>query len=339
MADVANLAGVSHQTVSRVLNDHPNVRDGTRDRVLAAIAQLGYRRNSSARALVTRRTNTLGVVALDTTLYGPASTLLGIEWAAREAGYFISIVSLKTITRSGVDDAIDYLAEQSVDGLIVIAPHWWAADALAGLPEDFPAVAVEGGRAGLLPVVAVDQVMGAAMATQHLLDQGHTTVWHIAGPTDWLESEGRIVGWRQALEAAEAPRPPLIYGDWSPRSGYEAGLALVAKADEDGALPVDAVFVANDQMALGILRAFGEAGIRVPDDVTLVGFDDIPEAAYFSPPLTTVRQDFGEVGRRCIELVLMQIEAGARRGEEYRSIVAPELIVRRSTQRADPAQG
>src|ERR687897_1264906 len=146
MADVARRAGVSHQTVSRVLNDHPNVRESTRDRVLQAIEELAYRRNSTARALVTRRSQTLGVVAFDTTLYGPASTLFGVEQAAREAGYFLSIVSLKAITRSTVDDALGYLAAQSVDGLIVIAPQRQAVEALAAVPSDLPVVAVEGGR-------------------------------------------------------------------------------------------------------------------------------------------------------------------------------------------------
>ncbi|NED98826.1 LacI family DNA-binding transcriptional regulator [Phytoactinopolyspora halotolerans] len=331
MVDVARMAGVSHQTVSRVLNDHPNVRPATREKVLAAIEQLGYRRNRTARALVTRRTNTLGVVAFDTTLYGPASTLFGIEQAAREAGYFVSIVSLKNITRQGIDEALDYLAEQSVDGLIVIAPQRSAVDALAGRPPKMPAVAVEGGEAGELPVVAVDQVEGAKMATRHLLDQGHRTVWHVAGPAEWLEAEGRVRGWQQALEESDAPVPEFIRGDWSPLSGYQAGQELV-KRRRDGAAPVvDAVFAGNDQMALGLLRAFGEAGIRVPDDVRVVGFDDIPEAEFFSPPLTTVRQDFAEVGRQSMSMLLAEIDSGPRRSSARRSIVAAELVVRASS--------
>jgi DNA-binding LacI/PurR family transcriptional regulator len=336
MADVAKIAGVSHQTVSRVLNDHPNVRPETRERVLEAIAKLGYRRNLSARALVTRQTNTLGVVAFDTTLYGPASTLFGIEQAARDAGYFVSIVSLKTITRRNIDEALGYLAEQAVDGLIVIAPQRTAAEALAGLPSTLPAVAVEGGEAGTLPVVAVNQVEGARLATRHLLDLGHSTVWHVAGPSDWLEAEGRVRGWRDILEEAGAPVPKLLHGDWSPRSGYEAGRQLAETARRRTGHPFDAVFVANDQMALGMLRAFGEAGIRVPDDVSLVGFDDIPEAEFFSPPLSTVRQDFTEVGRRSIDMLLAEIENGAHRGDGRQAIVPPELVVRASS---GPAHG
>lgn len=170
MADVARAAGVSHQTVSRVLNDHPNVRAETRARVLAAIDRLGYRRNLLARALVTRHSRTLGVVSFDTALYGPASTVYGIEQAARAAGYFVSIVSLRTIDQAGVRDALDYLAGQSVDGVVVVAPQRSAASALADLPRDLPAVAVEGGHEGDVPVVCVDQIGGARLATEHLLD-------------------------------------------------------------------------------------------------------------------------------------------------------------------------
>jgi DNA-binding LacI/PurR family transcriptional regulator len=223
MADVAKVAGVSHQTVSRVLNGHPNVRAETRTRVLQAIDQLGYRRNLAARALVTRHSRTLGVVSFNTTLYGPASTVYGIEEAARNAGYFVSIVSLRTIDRAGVHDAIDYLAEQGVDGIVVVAPQRAAAQALADLRTGVPAVAVGGGRAEEVSVVSVDQVEGARLATRHLLDLGHKTVWHISGPSGWLEAEGRIEGWRSALAAAGCAAPEVLTGDWSPRSGYRAG--------------------------------------------------------------------------------------------------------------------
>lgn len=328
MADVARRAGVSHQTVSRVLNDHPNVRPETKERVMQAIEELAYRRNSSARALVTRRTNTLGVVAFDTTLYGPASTLFGIEQAAREAGYFISIVSLKTITGKSVSEALDYLAERSVDGVIVIAPQRTAAEALSALPADVPVVAVEGGRAPDRPVVCVDQVAGATAATEHLLSLGHRTVWHVTGPQNWLEAEARQDAWRAALIAAGAPVPEAVPGDWSPRSGHEAGRRL-AETRAAGA-DVTAVFVANDQMALGMLRAFHEAGIEVPRDVSVVGFDDIPEAEFFPPPLTTVRQDFAAVGRNSIGVLLDRIESGP--SQPPRRVVVPaSLIIRAST--------
>jgi len=273
MLDVAQLAGVSHQTVSRVLHDSPHVRGDTRERVLQAIRQLDYRPNSMARALVTGRSKTLGVVTFDTTLYGPASTLLGIEQAAHDAGYAVSISSLRSLNRGTVLAAIERLRGQGVDGVAVIAPMQAGADALRHVPSDLAVVAVKAGATGSIPIATVDQRAGAAAATKHLLSLGHRTVWHLAGPSDWKEAEERIVGWRSALEAAGAPVPPLLRGDWTPRSGYELGKSLLEIPE------LSAVFVANDQMALGLLRRLREAGREVPRDLSVAGFDDIPEAA------------------------------------------------------------
>jgi DNA-binding LacI/PurR family transcriptional regulator len=329
MADVAEVAGVSHQTVSRVLNDHPAVRRETRERVMSAIATLGYRRNTAARALVTKRSQTIGVLSFDTTLFGPASTLYGIEEAAHAAGYFVSVASVKTISRATVLDGVRRLAGQSVDGCIVIAPQREAFAAVAELPRDFPVVVVEGRSASWAPVVAVDQVQGARLVTEHLLAQGARNVWHVGGSLGWLEAEGRQTGWQAVLDEAGVEPPPPLIGDWTAGSGYLAGqqLGAAAAAGHD----VDAVFVANDQMALGLLRAFHEKGVRVPDDVLVAGFDDVPEAAYFTPPLTTIRQDFIAVGRLCIEVLLRRI--GGAASTDIRSVVEPELIVRQSTQR------
>jgi len=323
MTDVAKLAGVSHQTVSRVLHDSPHVRRGTRERVLAAIRQLDYRPNPVAQALVTGRSRSLGVVSFDTTLYGPASTLLGIEEAAHDRGYAVSIASLRSLNRESVVSAVQRLRDQGVDGVVVIAPQRAAVDALLHLPPEVPVVAVEAGPDDSVPVVAVDQHAGAAAATRHLLELGHRNIWHIAGPKDWLEAEQRIEGWRSALRAAGAAEPPLFRGDWSARSGYDVGEHLLHEAG------VTAVFVANDQMALGLLRRLHEAGRETPGEISVVGFDDIPEAAYFTPPLTTIRQDFAEVGRSCLHLLLGQIESRVR--SWTRVVVAPELVVRRST--------
>ncbi|MFD9895206.1 LacI family DNA-binding transcriptional regulator [Amycolatopsis sp. NPDC059027] len=322
LAEVAALAGVSHMTVSRVVNDTGPVRAETRARVLAAVEKLGYRPNSAARALATGRSNTLGVVALESNLYGPASTLHGIENAAREAGYAITIASVSRPGRSSIADAVENLRRQAVEGIVVIAPHVTAGDALRRAPADVPMVAVGGGDSAPVPVISVDQHEGARRVTEHLLALGHRTVWHVAGPSDWLESLERERGWRETLERHSAPVPPALRGDWSPRSGYDAGRALVRERG------VDAVFVANDQMALGVLRAFAEAGIAVPGDVRVAGFDDVPEAAYFSPPLTTVRQDFIEVGRRTFRLLVERMNGGS---PDARHLVAPDLIVRDST--------
>jgi DNA-binding LacI/PurR family transcriptional regulator len=323
MADVAKLAGVSLQTVSRVINDSPHVRADTRQRVQDAMRKLEYRPNPVARALVTGRSRTLGVVSFDTTLHGPASTLFGIERAAHEADYFVSIVSLRSLASSSVVSAVERLRDQGVDGILVIAPQESATSALLHLPEDVPVVAAEAGPDASVPLVAVDQFEGAQMATSHLLELGHRTVWHISGPVDWLEAQDRMRGWRSTLEAAGAPAPPVLHGDWSARAGHELGRDLAANPD------ATAVLVANDQMALGLLRALHEAGRRIPGDISVVGFDDIPEAEYFTPPLTTVRQNFNEMGRRSLLLLLEQIESGVR--EARRETVAPELIVRAST--------
>src|SRR3954469_19902491 len=205
MADVARLAKVSQQTVSRVLNDSPHVRPDTRERVLEAIRQLEYRPNRLARALVTGRSQTLGVLSFDTTLHGPASTLFAIERAAHAAGYFVSISSLRSLDAESVRNAVEQLREQGVDGVLVIAPQESAARSLRQLPADIPVVATEAGPPGAVPLVAVDQVTGARMATEHLLSLGHRTVWHVAGPADWLEAQDRVRGWRAALEARGIP--------------------------------------------------------------------------------------------------------------------------------------
>jgi DNA-binding LacI/PurR family transcriptional regulator len=184
-------------------------------------------------------------------------------------------------------------------------------------------VAVEAGPEDVIPVVAVDQFAGAVSATQHLLDLGHGNVWHISGPADWLESRERVDGWRATLRDAGIEAPPPLPGDWSARAGYDHGRRLSADSQ------VTAIFAANDQMALGVLRAMNEAGRPIPGAVSVVGFDDIPEAPYFTPPLTTVRQDFIEVGSRSLRLLVRMIDTGDR--APSRSLVEPQLVVRVST--------
>jgi DNA-binding LacI/PurR family transcriptional regulator len=323
MSDVGRLAGVSHQTVSRVINGRPHVRPETRRRVVEAMQQLGYQPNSLARALATGRSNTLGVVSFDTTLYGPASTLHGIERAARQAGYFIIFASLNVLDRASVIDAVEGLVRRGVDGVLAIAPHQDAVDALLHVPSELPLVAVEAGHEAPVPTVAVDQFAGGVIATRHLLDLGHETVWHIAGPEAFTEGQQRLGGWRHMLQCAGVETPMPIFGDWSAKAGYELGRRL------SGDPAVSAIFVANDQMAIGVLRAMQEAGRQIPDEVSVVGFDDIPEAPYLMPPLTTIRQDFDEVGCRSFRLLLATLETGepVTRG----SLVQPQLVVRAST--------
>jgi len=322
MADVARLAGVSHQTVSRVLNEHPNVRPLTREKVLAAIRELAYRPNAAARTLVTRRTHTLGVISFDTMLYGPASMLYGFEWAAHDA-YFVSIASLPALDRGSMLDAVERFLGQGIEGIIVIATQDTAVAALAHVPPEVPLVAVGCGTRAAVTSVAIDNAAGAAAATEYLLSLGHRTVYHAAGPSSCLDAVERVDGWRKALREAGAPEPPVLAGDWSSASGYELGCQLVGTDPE-----LTAIFCGNDPMALGVMRALTERGFRVPGDISVVGFDDVPEAGYYLPPLTTVRQDFGEVGRQALRALVDRMSGVIPPGPRIR--VAPELIVRAS---------
>ena len=320
MHDVARLAGVSHQTVSRVLNGHPHVSSATRARVVAAMHELDYRPNTFARGLVTQRSQRIGVLSFDSRLFGPGSTLHAIERAARAAGFGVAVAGVSDHSGGDVEEAMEVLQSQAVDGIIVIAPNDDAVRALGVLATNVPVVALEAEFRDQ-PVVSIDQQRGARIATRHLLDLGHRTVWHVQGPSDWREAVLRAEGWRSALRDADFDVPDPLSGDWSPRSGYVAGLELAAHEE------VTAVFAANDQMALGLLHALGERGRRVPEDVSVVGFDDIPEAEYFSPALTTVHQDFDEVGRRGLALLLSRIDGA----ETHSSVtIAPALVSRAS---------
>jgi DNA-binding LacI/PurR family transcriptional regulator len=322
MTDVAKLAGVSHQTVSRVLNDHPNVREQTRMRVHAAIAELGYRPNRAARALVTGTSQVIGVVSQSSTLYGPVATLSALAQTALRHGFTVSVESIRVLDRQPIADAISRHLDQRVAGLVVIAPVESANDALDDLPDDIPLVSIDGDPNRTTELVTVDQEAGAYAATRHLLDAGHKTVWHVSGPDSWFDSQGRVAGWQRALTEAGAEIPPVMSADWFAASGYRAGQILARMAD------VSAVFAANDHLALGILRALHERGRRVPEDISVVGFDDVPEAAYFIPPLTTIRPDFDAVAAAGIDLLLAQIRAGHRLGD--RRILTPTLVTRDS---------
>ncbi|HEY8720414.1 LacI family DNA-binding transcriptional regulator [Pengzhenrongella sp.] len=323
MSDVARVAGVSHQTVSRVLNDHPSVRPATRDRVLDAIAELGYRRNSAARTLVTRRSGAIGVVTTGLPYFGPASTLIAVEAAARDAGYFVSVATLARNDATSVDHAVEHFLAQGVEGIICIAPHSDVRDALVPFGDVVPLVMIasEASPGFAFHTMSVDQELGARLATRHLLELGHRDIAHLAGPQDWIDAHARAVGWRKELAAAGVAPGEQISGDWSPDRGYEVGLRLV----RDG-LP-GAVFAANDQLALGLLRAFAESGLRVPRDVSVVGFDDITGSAHFFPPLTTVRQEFGALGTRCMQMLLAAINGF----DSDPTPIPPSLVVRFST--------
>ncbi|KQU06379.1 LacI family transcriptional regulator [Rhodococcus sp. Leaf7] len=321
MADVARLAGVSHQTVSRVVNGQNNLRPQTRDRVQKAIDQLGYRPNRAARALVTKKSATIGIIGSKLGFWGPSATHRTVQSAAREAGYSVSAVSLSTLSREELVAAMHHLHDQGVEGIVLIAATDDAVAAARSEESVVPVVVVEGDPLTSRWTVGIDQKGGARMATGHLVDVGHDKIVHLAGPHGWAESRAREQGWQDVLDEHGLPWTPPLRGDWSARSGYECGLRLASDTS------VSAVFCANDQMALGLLRAFHESGRRIPEDVGVVGFDDIPEAAYLIPPLTTVGQNFTEVGRRAIEILRAALDDTPT--PETR--IEPELIVRASS--------
>ncbi|MCL3859811.1 LacI family DNA-binding transcriptional regulator [Actinotalea sp. K2] len=330
MIDVARLAGVSQQTVSRVLNRNAYVSRELQERVERAVRQLGYRRNNAARALVTRQTMHLGVVTVGAMQYGPAQALFGIAEQARELGYATSLVSLNDIDRPTMRRALDHLVADAVDGIVVLAPTIAAADAVEGLSASVPLVMFEPGVSDRERTIAHDEVLGAQIATRYLLDLGHPTVHHLAGPPGWLGTDARIEGWRRALMAAGSAAGPVLAGDWSAESGHEVGLRMLQRQRPT------AVFAANDQMALGLLKAASELGMHVPEDVSVVGFDNVPEARYYQPALTTMHLDFMEVGRRCVDRVLQLIRGS---GSMPEPIEVPYLIPRDSTARYRPKPG
>lgn len=319
---VAARAGVSHITVSRVINGHLNVSTATRTRVLDALKDLGYRPNTAARALVTGRSSTIGVICHNTTLYGPSAALLGLERAAGESGFFVSFVGLASLDRNAVEDAVHRLRQQAVAGIVVVAPQAAMADAFRQVSVEIPTVAIWGHAGTSIPTITASEAIGAKMATEHLLDLGHRNIAHLAGPKDRVSTQDRQRGWRDALAERKIRPQKMVHGNWSAQSGYDAGRQLLV----DGT--ITAVFVANDQMALGMLRAIHEVGRSVPDDISVVGFDDIPDAAYFSPPLTTIRQNFELLGERAFHQLRESIEG---RTVSESLILPVELVVRASS--------
>jgi len=320
--DVARIAGVSHQTVSRVLNDHPSIRPETRERVLEVIAQLQYTPNRAARALVTSRSRTIGILSASSTQYGPASSIAAIETAAQARGYWVSTVNIVASEPDSIRAGVAHLMAQSVEGLVVIAPQMRVFRSLAAQHIDVPYVTLQ--STGLDPdhTLTVDQIAGARLATKHLIDLGHQRIYHLAGPQDWIEAESRMRGFLEEMSASDIATTAPVLGDWTAEFGYYAGKELLQVRD------FTAIFSSNDQMALGLIHAIRDEGLDVPRDISVVGFDDIPEAPHFWPPLTTIRQDFPELGRRCVDLLLGPADGASG---VPAAVIMPELIVRAST--------
>jgi len=330
LSDVARQAGVSHQTVSRVLNAPHSVAELTRVRVLEALRELDYHPNRAARSLVRGRSGLLGLISYSDPHYGPAQMRLAIEGAARAAGYGLGVASVPELSVAEVGQALEHLLEQGVEGVVLIMPLQIEFEALLPLLERVPCVLL--GTTPKIPFAgaAIDQHLGAVLATRHLLERGHRDIGYIGGPDSWSDAQARRKGFVDTLKGVGLQAAGLEGGDWTAAGGYAALHRLLERAPQ-----CSAVLTANDQMALGALRAARVRGLWVPEDLSLVGFDNLPESEYFEPPLTTVHQDFRTLGECGIGLLLAQL-GGTAPPEPVTFCLEPALVVRSSTLELNP---
>lgn len=332
--EIARMCGVSMQTVSRVINNRPDVAPATRQAVETAIASVGFRPSAVARSLVQRRSQTLGVIVTGLEYFGVAETLNGITEASQTSDFALLLKELATDDVEGFIPAIDFLIGHRVEGLIIFAPP--GAGSVASIQARFPTTRppialLKSEPSTEFSTISIDDRGGARMATRHLLALGRRRIGHIAGPQTWHEARERVDGWRSALAEAGVEAGPVAYGDWSSASGEAAFLELL----ETGS-PLDAVFVANDQMALGLLHVAYSRGMAIPDELAVVGFDGLLEGAQFTPSLTTIVQPLRELGRLAVKEVVAHIDADADVAGVRNHTLATELLVRDSAPAIGP---
>ncbi len=331
--DVAQAAGVSTQTVSRVMNKFSYVSEETRQRVETVVEQLGYHPSTLARSLIQQRSYTLGVVTFGLKYIGPSRTLNGVADKADELGYMLLMKEIDNFNTNRIDDVIDSLLARQVDGIVWVAPeigdnHAWVEERLEKIPVPVFFLATQPRNS--VSSISMDNFKGAVMATQHLLDCGKKKIGHISGPLTWWEADERKRGWRKTLEAAglDSSEQHCAEGNWSSASGEQAFIQLLESFPD-----MDAVFVANDQMALSVLRESLRRDISVPKQLAVVGFDNIPESAYFYPSLTTIYQDLQLLGEQAVQYIVEVIEARqANKSVISQSrFIQPTLVIRESS--------
>lgn len=324
MIDVARAAGVSHQTVSRVINQDPKVAPETRQRVLQVIDALNYHPSRVARGLAARQTRTLAVITYDLSYYGPTQIVLNIERAAREAGYDILFINIDPADEPGLSSVANRVRGWAVDGALLIAPvadqHY---DDMVEQFDGLPLVQLDVAAGVDVPSVIIDQHLGGYRITEHVIQLGHRAICELRGPLDWHGAVARHAGLEAALAAHGLASVGSVEGNWTAESGYQAVESLLEMGH------FTALIAANDQMALGAISALSARGLGVPDDISVVGFDDIPEARFFAPPLTTVRQDFSMVGHSGLEMLIAMIEQ-PEKGPYRQRVIEPTLVVRES---------
>jgi len=331
--DVAQAAGVSTQTVSRVMNKFSYVSEETRQRVEEVVEQLGYNPSTLARSLIQQRSYTLGVVTFGLKHIGPSRTLNGVADKADELGYMLLMKELDNFDTNRMDDVIDSLLARQVDGIIWVAPeigdnHAWVDERMDRIPVPVLFLAMRP-RDGIFSV-ATDNFQGGEMAIQHLLECGRKKIGHISGPLTWWEADERKRGWRETLNVAglDAPECHCTEGNWSSASGEQAFIQLFEAFPD-----MDAVFVGNDQMALSVLREASHRGISIPNQLAVVGFDNIPESAYFCPSLTTISQDLQLLGEQAAQSVVEMIQS-RQQGQPMTAqskFIQPTLVIRESS--------
>ena len=319
---VASIAGVSHMTVSRVLNDHPNIKPDTRRRVLEAIEELDYRPNLVARALATQRSRRIGVLVESPVAFGPTSVLHAVELAARAADYSVIQIALHEGAGISPQEAVENLITQGVDALCVIAPRSSSVAALRRVVINVPMLVVKADADPTFLTVSIDQHAGTTLVVDHLVALGHRDILHISGPLDWLDARARERAFHSRAKSWGIRERPIVVGDWTADFAYDFAMGL-------NRLPeYTAVFAANDDMAIGLIHGLHDKGFAVPDDLSVVGFDDVPLARHFIPPLTTVRQDFHALGGAVVEMLRAALE---QREIPALTRIPTELVPRAST--------
>jgi len=325
LKDVAARSAVSYQTVSRVVNGSLNVKSETRARVTEAMEALRYRPNNAARHLVSRQSMIIGCVS-SITFYGPAQIMVSVEMTAKKHGYHVMFSELPEVSLQAVHRAIDELCDRQVDGIVFLIPLQLEMDFIRSICQDVPFVAIDIDLGPRLPMVMVDQDRGSRLAIKHITSLGHREVAFIGGPSQWRAARLRTQGWMKALKRTGLSPGPMMAGDWSAKSGYLAALELIRNHRNQ----FTAVVTANDHMALGALSAFHENNIKVPEEMSVVGYDGMPETEFYQPPLTTIYQDFAALGEVSVNFLLKMIKRP--RTPPQRFILKPVLIPRRSTQ-------
>jgi LacI family transcriptional regulator len=323
--DVAEYSGVSYQTVSRVINNHPSVAEDTRQRVLGAIRALNYHPNRAARSLVTSRSDTIAIISFGVTFYGPGQMMSHITRHAKASGYRVSLSTVEQLGWNEVKSAIDDLHEHLIDGIIMIAPiiSDFMPD-IRTLIGHIPFIQIDTKAQEGVASVVIEQAHGTKLAVEHLIELGHRQIAEISGPLNWYDAVMRHHSWQETMKRHQLPYHMSVEGNWSAQSGYDGIRTLVKSGAK-----FTAVAVANDQMALGAMAALSELGLRVPQDVSVVGYDNIPESAYFIPPLTTIHQDFEALGEQCVDYLVSLISNPDT--PIHQRVLYPKLVIRDST--------